>query len=402
MRVGAGLPLVDLQNRLAADGRWFPPVPTFEGAFVGGTIATNAAGAATFKYGSTRAWVVAATIVLADGSIVDLDRSVTVDADGRFEIQRVDGSVTSVAIPAYRLPDVAKHSGGYYARPGMDVLDLFIGSEGTLGIVTAATLRVIRKPAGWIALVVCASEAQAIAITGALRTTGAIDVAGVEFIDAPSARLLDDDAWTRAQVRRPAEDSTVLLVQLEAGIDEFGALLQQQGVVDDVAMAARADARATARLLELREAVPVTVNRLVATAKSADSRIEKTAGDMIVPFEHLAASLDIYRDAFLSRGLQIAVWGHISDGNLHANLVPRTFQDVQQGREAILEIAPRIIALGGSPLAEHGVGRSAVKQALLRTLYGEAGIDQMRAVKRALDPDWKLAEGVIFPKATQP
>jgi D-lactate dehydrogenase (cytochrome) len=70
--------------------------------------------------------------------------------------------------------------------------------------------------------------------------------------------------------------------------------------------------------------------------------------------------------------------------------------DVERGREAILEIARAIVSMGGAPLAEHGVGRSTVKQRLLRELYGDEGIEQMRAVKRALDPEWKLAPGVIF------
>jgi D-lactate dehydrogenase (cytochrome) len=69
---------------------------------------------------------------------------------------------------------------------------------------------------------------------------------------------------------------------------------------------------------------------------------------------------------------------------------------VRRGREAILEMARRVVAMGGAPLAEHGVGRSALKQQLLRELYGPDGIDQMRAVKRALDPEWKLAPGVLF------
>jgi D-lactate dehydrogenase (cytochrome) len=90
------------------------------------------------------------------------------------------------------------------------------------------------------------------------------------------------------------------------------------------------------------------------------------------------------------------VWGHISDGNVHPNVIPRSLGDVVRGKEAILEFGREVARLGGCPLAEHGVGRSAVKQALLRQLYGERGIEEMRAVKRALDPAWKLAPGVIF------
>ena len=92
------------------------------------------------------------------------------------------------------------------------------------------------------------------------------------------------------------------------------------------------------------------------------------------------------------------MWGHISDGNLHANVIPRSMADVESGREAILVFGREVIRLGGSPLAEHGVGRNPVKQQLLVDLYGHDGIEQMRAVKRAIDPGWKLAPGVLFPQ----
>ena len=106
--------------------------------------------------------------------------------------------------------------------------------------------------------------------------------------------------------------------------------------------------------------------------------------------------MNVYRDGFGSRGLDYAVWGHISDGNVHPNVIPRSYDDVVRGKEAILDFGRAAAALGGCPLAEHGVGRNPVKQQLLIQLYGERGVDEMRAVKRALDPNWKLAPGVIF------
>jgi D-lactate dehydrogenase (cytochrome) len=130
-----------------------------------------------------------------------------------------------------------------------------------------------------------------------------------------------------------------------------------------------------------------------------DPRIEKTAGDVIVPFDRLADLFACSEMAFGRRGLDAAVWGHISDGNLHPNVLPRSFAEVESGRAALLEVGREAIRLGGSPLAEHGVGRNRVKQQLLEELYGPAGIDEMRAVKRALDPNWKLASGVLFSPA---
>jgi D-lactate dehydrogenase (cytochrome) len=118
----------------------------------------------------------------------------------------------------------------------------------------------------------------------------------------------------------------------------------------------------------------------------------------VVPLEAFGEMMDVYRRGFQARGIDYAIWGHISDGNVHPNVIPRSYDDVVRGKEAILEFGRAAVALGGCPLAEHGVGRNLVKQALLRQLYGDAGISEMRAVKRALDPEWKLAPGVIFPR----
>lgn len=98
---------------------------------------------------------------------------------------------------------------------------------------------------------------------------------------------------------------------------------------------------------------------------------------------------------FAERDLDLAVWGHISD-DVHPNLIPRRHDDVVAGVEVIYELGKSVIALGGCPLTEHGVGRSPTKQALLGLLYGAAGVEAMRGVKRSLDPDGRLAPGVIF------
>ena len=123
---------------------------------------------------------------------------------------------------------------------------------------------------------------------------------------------------------------------------------------------------------------------------------------MVVPFGRFPEMMDVYRAGFGSKGLDYAVWGHISDGNVHPNVIPRSFEDVVQGKAAILGFGREVARLGGCPLAEHGVGRNTVKQALLRQLYDDAGIAEMRAVKRALDPEWKLARGVIFEPVNLP
>lgn len=417
VRAGAGVPLSRLQEALSTSRLYYPPVPTYDGAFVGGTVSTNAAGAATFKYGATRAWVSALTVVLPNGEVLELSRGAVTACDGVFEIQSSTGALTRVPVPRYRMPDVPKLSAGYYAHADMDLIDLFIGSEGTLGVVVDATLRVMPRPRRSLALIECSGERQAVAVTAALRRAaretwagrGPLDVAAIEYMDARALRVVRTDAFARAGIDRPAGDSVLLLVHIEitnrdddAPLSALQAILTACGVARDPIATVPDDERSARRLCELREAVPTAVNAIVAAAKqSAHPDIEKTAGDMIVPFDRLSDSIALYRDAFERRRLDYAIWGHVSDGNLHANVLPRCLDDVERGREAIFEMARGVIAMGGAPLAEHGVGRSALKQRLLVELYGEDGIEQMRAVKRALDPEWKLSPGVLFSRDRQ-
>jgi D-lactate dehydrogenase (cytochrome) len=233
--------------------------------------------------------------------------------------------------------------------------------------------------------------------------------------------LREDGTATRLNVPLPAEAEMLLLVRLELPADttaerayeeiaaapgagapdtslvRFCRLIERAGALEMTEIAVPGDSRRMEQLIALREAVPAGVNQRVGQAqRSVDGRIAKTAADMVVPFGHFAEMNAIYRYGFEARGLDYAIWGHISDGNVHPNVIPRSFEDVEKGQEAILEFGRNAARLGGSPLAEHGVGRNPVKQALLRQLYGEAGIEQMRAVKRALDPEFKLAPGVIF------
>jgi D-lactate dehydrogenase (cytochrome) len=437
VRAGAGVPLTVLQDALARANLYYPPSPTFAGACVGGTIATNAAGAATFKYGSTRDWVQAITVVLASGEVLDVQRGdVSASSEGHFEIVGADRTIR-VDIPTYAMPDVPKRSAGYHAAPGMDLVDLFIGAEGTLGILVSAELRVVPDPpAACLLLVPVASEREAIQIAGALRDESlatwhdadarGIDVAAIEYLDQRSIALLrEDDSPARTGVRLPAWAGVLLIVQLDlpagttaehayeqvagaltAGGEDGGLartcrLLHAHGVLEQTELAAPGDRRRAAQIAALREAVPALVNQRVGQAKrDVDPAIEKTAADMIVPFARFGDMMRLYRDAFGRRGLDYAVWGHVSDGNVHPNVIPRSLDDVRLGKEAILELGREVARLGGCPLAEHGVGRNAVKQQLLRELYGDRGLDEMRRVKRALDPGWKLAPGVLFQKAS--
>jgi D-lactate dehydrogenase (cytochrome) len=433
--VEPGVTVAAIQERLNEEGAWFPPVPTFTGASAGGIVATNAAGAATFKYGSTRGWVQALNVVLADGTALEIARGKYPARHGGFEIDTTRGRAV-VPVPSYTMPRVTKCSAGYFAAPDMDLVDLFVGSEGTLGVVTQITFATVSPaPNIILALVFCSTEAQGLAVVEAIRDasmttwrTGdaaGIDACAIEYMDRRSLEIIrEDGADQRHHVTIPTTAALALLVQLElgatvdaeeafaqvqnsldttamvTGLTRFCRLLDEAGLLEDTEIALPHDRRRAADLLAIREAVPTGVNQRVSTAKrTIDQRIEKVAGDMVVPFARTADMMNLYRNGYESRGLDYAIWGHLSDGNVHPNVIPTSFDDVTNGKAALMDFGREIVRLGGCPLAEHGVGRNPIKQALLRQLYGEGGIDEMRAIKRALDPEWKLAPGVIFAPA---
>lgn len=421
IRVGAGVTLQAVQDALAALGRWLPPVPTYLGATAGGAVATCAAGAATFKYGTIRPWVHGLTVVLASGEVLLLERGQRKACD-------------LITLPALRMPDVPKCSAGYFIAPGMDLIDLFIGSEGTLGMIAEVVFRTAPLPAARCqAMVPVADEDTGIRLVADLRAAAqqtwrthdpnGLDVSAIEHIDARSIAVIREDGIDRKlDITLPSGTGIVLLVELELShavasadlwqqletvrdvasadsmLRRFCALLDRHGALDDAEIALPDNRARAAAFAELREAVPAGVNRRVALAQQQiDPGIYKTAADMIVPFERFGEMMQTCRQLFADRGLDLAVWGHISDGNVHPNVIPKSVADVKNGQEAILALGEAVIAMGGSPLAEHGVGRNQVKQQLLRRLYGSAGIDAMRALKLSLDPRAVLAPGVVFP-----
>jgi len=333
------------------------------------------------------------------------------------------------------MPNVPKVSAGYFSAPAMDLIDLFIGAEGTLGVVTEATLEIASsRPTVCLAFVPMTGRASALAFVSEMRENAhqawrtkysrGLDISAIEHMDRRCLQLLREDGVDRATgITWPDAAAIALLVTLELPADtrveaafaEVGRALEPDApdtpivrfcraldrayALDEVEIAMPGDRRRAEQFRLLREAVPSAVNQRVGRAKQTiDPRIEKTAADMIVPFDRFGELLELYDKEFDRRGLDGAVWGHISDGNLHPNVIPRSFDDVRSGRAAIVAFGREAIRLGGSPLAEHGVGRNPTKQLLLRELYGEDGVEEMRRVKRALDPGWKLAPGVLFPR----
>ncbi len=432
--VDPGVRLDDLRRALALHELYYPPVPTYEQARIGGTVSTNAGGAATFKYGVTRPWVRALRVVLFDGDVVEVERGEESARPGEeLVVRRTDGSIAHIPVPRYRLPDVKKLSAGYHAGDPLDLVDLFVGAEGTLGLITSITLDLVPQPPGLVtALVFVADFDRAIGLAAELRRAALAaraardrrgpDVRAIEVVDSRGLALLTAAGDTgRLRVRVPAGAGTAVLLDLElperpadGAVEEallaacegtaadtplarLLSILRRHASLDDVELALPGDEARRAALRELREAVPQRVAELLAERRRAAPGLHKVAGDLVVPFERVAEIVRCFEAGFSARGLDYAIWGHLSDGNLHPNALVRDEREVARGIEALHEFAGEAVRLGGAPLSEHGVGRDPVKQRMLRRFLGDAAIGEMRAIKRALDPPGRFAPGVLFP-----
>ncbi|MBK9164345.1 MAG: FAD-binding oxidoreductase [Acidobacteria bacterium] len=145
-----GVILADLMKAADAEGLFYPPDPTEWSCQIGGTVATNASGARSFKYGATREFVIGLTVVLADGDVLRLRRGdVFSNGDGVVTLATESGRSITAKVPTYRRPNVRKNVSGYFNETPLDAIDLFIGSEGTLGVITEIELRLVAKPEGF-------------------------------------------------------------------------------------------------------------------------------------------------------------------------------------------------------------------------------------------------------------
>ena len=399
---GAGVVLADFRRAVESRGLLYPPDPTEWSCFLGGTVATNASGARTFKYGPTRRYVRRLKLALATGDVLDLRRGeIHADAQGRLRIPLAGGREIDAQLPTYRMPQTTKHAAGYFVEPGMDAVDLFVGSEGTLGVVTEVKVALLPKPEKLLSGVVFFARGQELLRfveeardtslqTRLERRPDALDARALEYFDRNSLDLLREKfssipedvagAIFFEQETTEANEETLTAAWL--------ALLERHGALLDSSWFATGE-RDQERLREFRHALPVLVNEWLARHGQ-----RKISTDMAVPAAEFAGMLDFYRDELNIRHLRHVIFGHIGDSHVHVNILPRDDASAALAREAYMFFIRRAVSLGGTISAEHGVGK--LKRDYLRELYGDAHLREMAALKRAFDPACVLGRGNMF------
>lgn len=366
---GAGLSLKDLQAAALPTGQFYAPDPTEYTASVGGSIATNASGSRSFRYGDTRRHVEALRVAFMDGSVEWIER----------------GRPVPFAVPDLPLPRTTKFSAGMPLKQGMEFVDLFIGSEGVLGVVTEARLRLLPLPGELLSGVVFfTSDDFAMNAVDAWRLLPGLRM--LEYMDAGSLDMLRPrfDAI-------PAAAQACLLIEDELGgegdLDSWVERLEHSGALAEASWFGT-EAADRERFRVFRHALPEAVNEVV-----RQRGLTKAGTDFAVPLDQNRAMLSYYRQALV--GWPYVIFGHIGDAHVHVNLLPANPQDAQRARELIVQMAQHAVSLGGTVAAEHGLGRR--KAHLLSLQWNAEQLEGMRAVKRRLDPHWLLGRGVLFP-----
>ena len=148
------------------------------------------------------------------------------------------------------------------------------------------------------------------------------------------------------------------------------------------------------RFKDFRHAVPESVNMLIDARRRKEPGITKLGTDMSVPDDCLYKVFAMYREGLAQLGLQSAVWGHIGNNHVHVNILPNSLEEYARAKELYGTWAKRVTSMGGAVSAEHGVGK--LKASFLETMYGAAAIEEMRELKRTIDPAFMLNPGNLF------
>ncbi|MFU8780298.1 MAG: FAD-binding oxidoreductase [Kiritimatiellia bacterium] len=385
-----------------APPQMFAPDLTETGATLGGVVSTNGSGARSYRYGAARGHIEGLRIVLMNGDILDMRRGQH-HAQGRnFCLPGISGRIYAGKLPDYSMPAV-KHAAGLYACENMDLLDLFIGSEGTLGVISQVEIRLIPRPERVYGLTMfLPSEAAALSLVEQVRGSD-LAVQAIEYFSAEALDLLrgENSVGSEGGVRIPplaAHWHTAIYIEVgseDASVmDEMVCMLESVGGDADATWLA--DGYQEIETLKgIRHAIPERINSWIAEQRKAWPAVTKLGTDLAVPDRYLRAVMQMYHHDLQAAGLSYVIFGHIGNNHVHVNILPRNVVEWQAGKQLYAEWARRVIAWGGTVSAEHGIGK--LKVDMLRMLFGADGIAAMQAVKRMFDPAFLLNRGTLFP-----
>ncbi|MCX6840085.1 MAG: FAD-binding protein [Verrucomicrobia bacterium] len=352
LRAQSGVITKEIDDAAAKVGLFYPPDPgSMKISTIGGNVAENSGGLRGLKYGVTRDYVMGIEVVLPDGTLTFLGNKC--------------------------VKDVA----------GYSMKDLFIGSEGTLGIITEVILKVLPRPKARKTMLALYDSMDAAAKTISAIIAAKIIPCTLEFLDRVTVQCVED----YAKIGLPTDVEALVLMETDGHpvvVEEEAAQMMELARANGAR-----DVRAAADEAEGAKLAAARRNAFSALARVRPTTILE---DVTVPRSELATMVAFIDSVAKKHKLQIGTFGHLGDGNLHPTFLTneRDHEEMHRIEVALEEIVEETIRLGGTVTGEHGVGLA--KKAFLKRQLGEGSYELMRSIKQALDPQGLLNPGKIF------
>jgi len=387
-----GVTLENLEKEVNKSNLTLPASPTENLAFIGGAIATSASGVRGFGYGSIRKYVRALEVILTTGEVINIKRG-EITSKGRYFDFEHKKRRFKFAIPSYQLPKI-KSQAGYYVKDNMDLIDLFIGSEGTLGIIVSCELSLGKIPFNvFDGLIFFPQDTEALEFIEeikSLKRKGELKPTSLEFFDKNSLELLKaeysfiPDSGAAVYFEQEVEDEAgfqPLLLKWQELIEKNKAYLDESILADT--------RNQRKRVFDFRHKLPQMINEFLRANNQA-----KTASDIAVPDDKFNQMYDFYKKIAREAKIRYVNFGHIGESHLHFNFLPSNDQEGKRAREYLKKLSQMAVSLGGTVSAEHGIGK--IKRPYLKIMYKESEIKEMAALKKYFDPSCLLGLDNIF------
>jgi len=396
--VGTGAIVNKIKEYVLQNGWMYPPDPTEKNATIGGNISTNASGGRGFKYGTTRNYINAIEIVLPDGSYAKIVRGqIFADDNGIIKFETSKGLKT-ITLPKYTLPKI-KNAAAYYNYKNADLIDVFIGHEGTLGVIISAEL-ILVKPFEQLfgGIIFFEDREKSWAFVKEIRELSNKNKNSKTEITALSLEYFDKNALSLIKPYYPIipgnVDAGILFEQdcsqsnYDILMEKWVNVIEKYGInIDNVWFASNIKEQEEFRIF--RHKIPETVNEIV-----RKNKIPKVGTDVAVPHDKLKEMILFCEQKFNENKLLNLTFGHIGESHLHANIIASTQEEYNKCKELYLDIAKKAVELGGTVTAEHGTGK--VKHHFLKAMLGNEGIEEMRKFKLSLDKNNILGRDNMF------
>ena len=390
---------------------FFPPDPTEPTASLGGMAACNACGARSVLYGCTRAHIHGLRAVLADGRIAGLIRGRDRASGRDVCLSLSDGGSFRTELPPFETPAIK--DAGFFLRRDMDLVDLFIGSQGTLGIISELELELMPAPKHlWGMTAFFPDDECALAYVRALKGYSDPGVplfgrkaASIEFFDRNALMMvmrrktvtpafhrlpdIPDDGRCAVYAEFNGNDPAEMIQALKT----LSGLLTAVGGSPDSTWVAR-DALELEQLLFFRHSIPETIDLIVEENRKNEPCITILSTDMAVDDSHFDELYHIYRRDLSVSGLPWVIFGHIGENHVHPNILARNRLEYMQGHAIFEKWARDVHRMGGSISAEHGAGK--IKRRLAQIMYGQDRMRMLNRLKRSFDPYGLLGPGNIL------